>query len=253
MASRIERRSAASLRTPSAPGEGPVYRQLALFAGFVMRLISREEWDDARQLPPTGGVLVVGNHVTYIDVLALGRYLIWNGRWPRYLGKSELWKIPVVGWLARQCHQIPVKRGTAQAKDSLAAARAALEEGRCIAIFPEGGRTRDPKLWPMRVRTGAARLALSTGVPVIPTAHWGSHLIMPARTFRIPKIWPKQTIRVVMGDPVDLADLMDRPDDPHAIREASDRIMAAILALVADLRGEPSPDQLWDARRDGRS
>lgn len=252
MASVVKPRSAQPLRTPSAPGEGPVYRRLPLFAGFVMRLISREEWDDAHQLPQDGGVLVVSNHVTYVDAIALGRYLIWNGRWPRYLGKSELWKVPIVGWFARKCHQIPVERGTARAKDSLAAARAALEDGRCIAIFPDGGRTKDPDLWPMRARTGVARLALATGVPVIPTAHWGSHLIMPARQFRIPKIWPKETIQVVMGDPVDLADLVGR-DDAQAIREAADRIMAAVVVLVEELRGEPAPERLWDSRRDGNA
>lgn len=224
------------LRTPPAPGDDPTYHRLAAFAGWVMKVISREEWDAASQLPATGGVLIVSNHVTYVDPVALGKYLIWSGRWPRYLGKASLWRVPIVGFLARHCHQIPVQRGTDRAKDALVHARVALEQGECVAIFPEGGRTRDPGFLPMRGRTGAARLALATGVPVLPTAHWGTHEIMPPRRFAIPRLWARSRIRVIMGDPVDLSDLAGRDDDPESVREASDRIMAAVTALVHDLR-----------------
>ena len=224
------------MRTPPAPGDDRTFRRLAAFAGAVMRLVSREEWDAASQLPTTGGVLVVSNHVTYVDAVALGRYLIWSGRWPRYLGKSTLWRMPVIGFLARHCHQIPVERGTDRAKDALGPARVALEAGECVAIFPEGGRTRDPDFMPMGARTGAARLALATGVPVVPTAHWGTHDIMPPRRLTVPRLWARHRVRVVMGDPVDLSDLVGRHDDQAAVREASDRIMDAVTALVIDLR-----------------
>lgn len=223
------------LRTPRAPGDDATYRRLAVFAGWVMRLISREEWDAASQLPATGGVLIVSNHVTYVDPVALGKYLIWSGRWPRYLGKASLWRVPIIGFLARHCHQIPVERGTDRAKDALVHARVALEQGECVAIFPEGGRTRDPDFLPGRARTGAARLALATGVPVIPTAHWGTHAILPPRRMTLPRLWVRHRIQVVMGDPVDLSDLAGRADDPDAVREASDRIMASVTLLVDEL------------------
>lgn len=245
MGTALANRSRKPLRAPSAPGDGPVYRRLAAFAGFVLRATIDEVWDGAEQLPATGGVLVVSNHVSYLDVLAVGRYLIWSGRWPRYLGKAELWQTPVVGWFARKCGQIPVLRGTAQAKDSLGPAKAALERGECVGIYPEGGRTRDPDLWPMTARTGVARLALDTGVPVIPTANWGTHLVMPGRKLGIPRIFPRKTVRIVMGDPVDLSDLVGRTDARSA-REATDRIMAAVTALVAGLRDEPEPDVVWN-------
>ena len=244
-------RSESLLETPSAPGDGAVYRRLARLAGWVMRRITDEVWDDAAQLPRTGGVLIVSNHVSYADVIALGRYLIWSGRWPRYLGKAELWKVPVVGWLATQCGQIPVIRGTHQAKDSLKPARDALERGECVAIYPEGGRTHDPDMWPQSARTGTARLALDTGVPVIPTAHWGTHGIMPGRRLRWPRIWPPTRIEIVMGDPVDLSDLAGRTDT-RAAREATERIMAAVTALVEGLRGEQAPHEVWDARKGQR-
>lgn len=230
------------LSTPSAPGDGPTYRRLAVFAGAVLRLMSREEWDAASQLPATGGVLVVSNHVTYVDPVALGKYLIWSGRWPRYLGKASLWRVPIIGWLARRCHQIPVQRGTDRAKDALVHARVALEQGECVAIFPEGGRTRDPGFLPGRGRTGAARLALATGVPVLPTAHWGTHAILPPRRVTLPRLWARHRIQVVMGDPVDLSDLAGRADDPDAVREASDRIIASVTLLVDELRRADAVD-----------
>lgn len=252
MGSDLDRnRSQLPLRTPSAPGEGPVYRRLASFAGRVLRATSKEVWDDAAALPATGGMLLVSNHVSYADVVAVGRYVIWSGRWPRYLGKAELWKVPVIGWLARSCHQIPVLRNTAQARDALAPAQAALERGECVGIYPEGGRTRDPDLWPQTARTGVARLALATGVPVIPTANWGTHQIMPGRRLTWPRLWPRKTIHVVMGEPVDLADLHGRTD-VEAMRIATERIMDAVTALVEGLRGERRPDGVWDARREKR-
>ncbi|MDO5533916.1 MAG: lysophospholipid acyltransferase family protein [Propionibacteriaceae bacterium] len=235
------------LRTPSAPGDGPVYRRLAKGAGVVLRAVSREVWDDADQLPATGGMILVSNHVSYADVLAVGRYVIWSGRWPRYLGKAELWSTPVVGWFARKCGQIPVLRNSMQARDALAPALAALERGECVGIYPEGGRTRDPDLWPQMARTGVARLALATGVPVIPTANWGTHQIMPGRKLTWPRLFPRKRVEVMMGDPVDLDDLHGRTD-VEAMRLATGRIMDAVTALVEQLRGEERPEGIWDPR-----
>ena len=244
-------RSQRPLRTPSQPGDGPVYRRLAIAVGHVLRAVSKEVWDDAASLPPSGGMILVSNHVSYLDVLAVGRYIIWSGRWPRYLGKAELWSTPVVGWFARKCGQIPVQRNSAQARDSLAPAQAALERGECVGIYPEGGRTRDPDLWPQTARTGVARLALATGVPVIPTANWGTHAIMPGRKLSFPRLFPRTTVRVVMGEPVDLADLVGRTD-VEAMRIATERIMDAVTTLVEQLRGEPRPEGIWDPRKSAR-
>lgn len=225
-----------------------MYRGLASFAGLVMRSFTREEWGDAAALPATGGVIVVANHVSYVDPIAVARFVIWHGRWPRLLGKAELWNVPVVGWLARGCRQIPVQRGTAKAIDALGAAKDALSRGECIMLYPEGGRTRDPDLWPMSPRTGAARLALATGVPVIPMASWGTHLVMPGRRLTWPRVFPRQHVRVVMGEPVDLSRWAGQARDLVAIRAASNKIMEAVAELVVELRGEPAPEGRWDSR-----
>ncbi|HRL50104.1 MAG TPA: lysophospholipid acyltransferase family protein [Propioniciclava sp.] len=245
-------RSAEPLRTPTPPGEAAAYRRLARFVGAMLRAISNEEWDDASSLPVTGGALVVSNHVSYLDVPVVGRYLIWSGRWPRYMGKAELWRIPGLGRLARLCRQIPVERGTDRAKDALVPALAALAAGEVVAIYPEGGRTHDPDLWPQRGRTGVARMALATQVPVIPVAHWGTHEIMPGRKLRFPRLRPKRTIAVVSGPAVDLSDLYDRRDEPDVLRVATDRIMAAVTGLVETLRGEQAPADVWDNKLGAR-
>lgn len=240
-------RSAAPLPTPTPRGEKPTYRHLAQCMGRVLRAITHEEWDDAVSLPKTGGVLVVSNHVSYADVLAVGRYLIWSGRWPRYIGKAELWRVPGIAWLARRCRQIPVERGTDRAKDALIHAREALDAGELVAIYPEGNRTHDPDLWPQRGRTGVARLALASRVPVIPVAQWGCHEVMPGRRLTLPKLRPKVKVRVVCGEPVDLSDLYGR-SEPEVMRIATDRIMAAVTALVEQLRGEAAPSDVWDQK-----
>lgn len=239
-------RAATPLRTPTPAGEPPTYRHLGQLVGALMRGVTHEVWDDGAHVPATGPAIVVSNHVSYADVLAVGRYLIWSGRWPRYIGKAELWKIPGIAWLARRCRQIPVERGTDRAQDALINALAALASGEVVAIYPEGGRTHDPELWPQRGRTGVARLALATHAPVIPVAQWGTHLVMPGRRLTFPRLRPRQTVRVLAGPPVDLADLYDRAEDPASMRVATDRIMAAVTALVEQLRGEKAPADVWD-------
>lgn len=228
-------RSQRPLTTPIFPGDSGVYRRLAQVCGAGFRATMAEVWDDAAALPEAGGCIVVANHITNLDTLMLGRYLIWSGRWPRYLGKAELWQVPGIGWLGRQCGQIPVLRGTDSAADSLKVARQALYDGECVAIFPEGRRTTDPDHLPGKGHTGAARLALATGVPVIPVAHWGTHKVFPRKGFTIPRLWPRKKIELQMGKPVDLSDLND-PEDHDQVREATTRIMTAITKLVTELR-----------------
>lgn len=205
------------------------------------------DWDDASNLPADGPVIVVSNHISDFDPIALAQYLIWNGRWPRALGKSDLWKIPAIGHLARATGQIPVERNTERAKDALVHAKEALSAGECVVIYPEGTITADPQTWPMTARPGAARLALSTGAPVVPVAQWGANLVMPGKKPTWPRLWPRKTMIMRCGAPIDLHDLGDA-DDPEAVRRASLRIMAALNAGLADIRGEEPPEMVFDIR-----
>ena len=103
-------------------------------------------------------------------------------------------------------------------------------------IYPEGTITRDPDLWPMRGKTGAARLAFTTGCPVVPIGQWGAQELMHGRKPSFPRLLPRKTLRVAAGDPVPLDDLRAEPMTADMLDEATARIMDAITVLVAELR-----------------
>src|SRR5690606_15804387 len=121
---------------------------------------------------------------------------------------------------------------------------------RCVAIYPEGTLTRDPDLWPMTGKTGAARVALETQCPVIPVAQWGAQEIL-ARYAKKPKIFPRKVMHVRAGPPVDLADLYGLPLTALVLKDATERIMAAITRELEVLRGEKAPTERFDARTAG--
>jgi 1-acyl-sn-glycerol-3-phosphate acyltransferase len=164
---------------------------------------------------------------------------------PHFLAKAGLFKAPVLGTLLRATRQIPVERSTAGANRSLQVAKEVVDAGGAIIIYPEGTLTRDPDLWPMKGHTGAARLALQTGAPVVPMAHWGAHEVFPRYAKRF-HIFPRKTVRVLVGDPVDLSSFAGRPMDRATLSEATDVIMEAITGLLATLRGEEAPAERWD-------
>jgi 1-acyl-sn-glycerol-3-phosphate acyltransferase len=125
-----------------------------------------------------------------------------------------------------------------------------VRRGRLVVVYPEGTLTRDPDLWPMVGKTGAARIALSAGVPVIPVAQWGAQDILYPYAKR-PSLLPRKTIHANAGPPVDLDDLRGRPITPELLREATDRIMAAVTSLLEEVRGETAPAERFDPRAAG--
>ncbi|WP_345217478.1 lysophospholipid acyltransferase family protein [Georgenia halophila] len=215
-----------------------------------MSAVTRRTWRGSEHLPTSGGFIAVANHVTHLDPLSLGHFLFDNGAPPHFLAKHSLFDIPVLGRMFANAEQIPVHRGTTHAGDSLVAAEEALAAGACVGLFPEGTLTRDPDLWPMTARTGTARLALKTRVPVVPVAQWGAHRVLP-RYGRLLRPFPPKPVTVVAGPPIDLDDLYDRPLDPDVLREATERIMAAITGQLAEIRGEDPPPKPFDIRLDG--
>src|SRR5690606_689346 len=124
---------------------------------------------------------------------------------------------------------------------------ASLEAGECVAVFPEGTLTREPDLWPMAGKTGVARLALTTRAPLIPIAQWGAQDLL-GRYKKLLKPFPRKQVTVVAGPPVDLSDLYGRPLDTVVLREATERVMSAITALLEDIRGEKAPAERYVMR-----
>jgi 1-acyl-sn-glycerol-3-phosphate acyltransferase len=207
---------------------------------------------DGHKLPATGPFILAPNHHSNIDPVVTAIAVWRQGRAPRFLAKASLFRIPVVGALLRSVGQIPVERGGAsRGAIPLHAAERLIAEGQGVIVYPEGSLTRDPDLWPMRGKTGAARLALELGLPVIPAAHWGTQGLMPIYASKL-KVVPRAHIDVVFGDPVDLSDC-GRVGDKAALDLATDRIMAAITGLLEDLRGESAPPVRWDPAKHGQT
>ncbi len=227
--------------TPAEGGPGLTYALGAVIVRPLLRLVARREWRGAHHLPGQGGHIVVINHISHVDPFAYGHFQYKNGLPPRFLVKSSLFTVPVVGAFLRATGQIPVERNSHRAADALHAAVAALERGRCVALYPEGTLTTDPDLWPGRPKTGAARLALTTGAPVIPVAQWGSHKILPPYGNGKRRLLPRPTLVVAAGPPVDLSDFHGAELTAAVLRQASERIMAAVTELLEEIRDEKRP------------
>lgn len=207
-------------------------------------------WIDGEKIPATGGCILAINHISHIDPLLAAHFVYDHGRLPRYLAKSGLFKNKAFGGFLRAAGQIPVERLTRNAIGAFDAAVEAVRGGECVIVYPEGTLTRDPDLWPMAGKSGAARIALETGCPVIPIGQWGAqHILYPYA--KKPDLFPRKHITMKAGDPVDLSDLVALPRSQAVINQATDRIMDAITQIVADLRGEAPPAERFDPKKAG--
>ena len=119
-----------------------------------------------------------------------------------------------------------------------------------MIVYPEGTVTRDPEGWPMTGRSGAVRLALETGVPLVPVGQWGTQQILPYKGK--PSPLPRKRLRMAVGEPVDLSALGGRKPSRDDLKAGTDRMMDAITDLVAELRGEQPPAGRWDLRKGRR-
>lgn len=215
----------------------------------LTRAMAARTWDGGEKLPP-GGALLVFNHISHFDPLVTGLFVYDHGHLPRYLVKEALFRNRLLSHVLHRSGQIPVARMTPDAIDAYGAAVQALAEGHFVGIYPEGTLTRDPGLWPMRGKTGAARIALATGAPVIPIGHWGAQEVLPPYAKR-PRLLPRKRVTVKVGEPIVLDDLLGRETTPEVVQEATDRIMAGLVAVVEELRDETAPPERFDPRREG--
>lgn len=213
---------------------------------------TRREWIDGdKNFPAHQGCVIALNHLSHVDPLTAALLVYDHGRIPRYLAKSGLFSNKALGFFLRSAGQIPVYRETAGAAGAYSAAVAAVRRGEAVIIYPEATITRDPDMWPMRGKSGAARIALETGCPVIPVGQWGAQEILPPYTKK-PYLFPRKKIVARIGPPVELADLAAKePRTADVVNEATDRIMAAITHQVELIRGEEAPGERYDMRIHG--
>ena len=214
----------------------------------LLFLLMRREWRDRRNVPREGGVILAANHVTELDSLTMAHFVYKCDRWPAFMIKDGVFKVPVLGKMLLKVGQIPVARGGVDAARSLKYAEEALEKGAAIMIFPEGTCTRDPELWPMVAKTGVARLALKTGKPVIPIAHFGAHEILAYRSKKL-HLFPRKLVRMVAGPAVDLSAYEGKPLTATNLSAATADIMADITGLLATIREGKPPEEPYDPKK----
>lgn len=226
---------------------GPVGFWIGLAVAVIWPAVSvffKVRWRGRENVPRTGGLIMVTNHVSYADPLVFARFVWDSGRVPRFLIKDGLFRVFAVGRVLRGARQIPVSRGTADARQSLSQAVDALGRGQCVCIYPEGTVTRDPDYWPMLGRTGVARIALDADVPVVPVAQWGAQHVVDVYRRRY-RPFARPAAVCLAGPPVDLSAYRGRPQDAELLREVTDVILGAVRDQLAVVRGEPAPVEFW--------
>ena len=200
-----------------------MYRLAGILTGPPVKLLFRLKSSGTEHLPREGGYVLSANHLSNFDPWPLGLPLF-PRRQIRFMAKSELFRSPLRPIL-RFGGAFEVRRGEGDTKAIETAVRL-VKEGEVVAIFPEGTRRKKGlvKKHQARPRTGAVRVALEAGVPLIPAAIAG--------TDRIRTLGP---LRVTYGPPVELDDLRDSRDMREAAQIGTDRLMAAIGELEQSL------------------
>jgi 1-acyl-sn-glycerol-3-phosphate acyltransferase len=198
-----------------------------------------------------GGILLVMNHISHVDPPFDAVFVHRSGRVPRFLAKDSLFRTPVFKHMISGAGSIPVYRASAAAGDSLVAAKEALRDGKVVVIYPEGTITRDPDGWPMRARTGVARLALDcleSGVSVHTVARWGTRDIFNGYTRKF-RPFPRKKVTFDVSDPVDLSEFKGRDADNALLREVTDFLMTRVRDQLAVLREEPAPARFYSSSK----
>ncbi|MCA1831314.1 MAG: lysophospholipid acyltransferase family protein [Actinomycetota bacterium] len=197
------------------------------------KIFFRWRFDGLENIPGSGPVIVAGNHISYFDPLCQGYMVVKAKRMPRFFAKSELWKNPLLKFVLTHARQIPVERGTGET-GPVEKAIDALGEGNVVMIYPEATITTNTDLTPMQGKTGVARVALTSGAPVVPVAVWGSHWVKPKHRKTKQKFG--RLILVKAGVPLVFDEsLRARANEPEVLRDVTDRVMAELDRLVREL------------------
>jgi len=204
------------------PRPSLLYAVIAALTWPVLYVVFRLRAHGKEHLPASGGYVLAANHWSNFDPWPLGMPLF-PRRFLRFMAKSELFW-PPLGWIVRAGGGFRVRRGERD-EEAVETAIRLCRDGHVVVMFPEGTRRQKGfrKTREARAHTGAARIALEAGVPLLPAGIVGTDRL--ARLARL---------RVAYGAPVPLDDLRER-EPRDAAQEATDRLMAAIGELEASL------------------
>lgn len=244
--------AALDLNPPSGKPLGS-NRSFKVFRIPVIALLNiwvKRDWHGGMNIPKSGPVIVVSNHVSYLDALVLAHFLYNNGRAPRFLGKESLFRAPLIGKIITAAGQVPVHRESDGASDAIDTAVKLLSVGHCVGLYPEGTLTRDPNLWPMLAKTGAARIAVKSKAPVIPIAQWGDQKLIPRYSKNF-AFYKRHKVTIIAGEPIDMSPWYGKEDDQAAMKEATAIIMREITKLLEGIRRESAPTTIFDPHESG--
>ena len=223
-----------------------LYRALELTVSPALRAAFRPEVQGAQFVPRTGAVIIAGNHVSFADEvftpLAARRQVL-------YLAKAEYFTAGglrgrVLARFMGGMGQVPVERGDMRsAAASVDVCVGLLQAGHAFGIYPEGTRSPDGRLY--RFRTGVARIALRTGVPVVPVGLVGTDAVQPPGT----RGWHRRPVAVRFGPPLDFS---GRPEDERRASVLRD-ITETIRSAVQELSGQPYVDVYASVAKGGIS
>jgi 1-acyl-sn-glycerol-3-phosphate acyltransferase len=233
-----------------------------LLVPFARLRVTGDVPEDLRR----GPLILAANHISPVDPIVLTAACQRRRIAPRIMATGGLFRTPVIGTAMRHFGHLRVDRRTPQVGRAVEEAAGAVAAGSVVLVYPEGRIGLDPHMWPERGKTGSARLALASGAPVIPVAHWGSHEVVP---YGAPKglarglgraMLRRPVVRVHFGEPVDLAGL--EPARPGTALRATARIIDALTETLRPLRAdEPNQpryvdpgrpvDPRWDRPRPG--
>ncbi len=211
-------------------------RVIAFILRPWFRIFTQRDYLGVENLPDSGYVLAP-NHLSHLDPFFIALFMLDNNVPPRFLAKDTIMSVKGIGWILRSAEQIPVYRSTEGAAESLRAAVAAVNDGKIITIYPEGTITRDPAAWPMSGRTGAVRVALASGKPLIPVMQWGPQAVLWPYSKRL-RLLPRKKIQVRVGKPMDLSAYEGKPLTEKLLHDATDELMDTLTAMMSEVRGE---------------
>jgi 1-acyl-sn-glycerol-3-phosphate acyltransferase len=214
--------------------------------GPLLRVVFRPQVIGAENVPETGPAILASNHLSYADWLFMPLTL---ARRVTFVAKAEYFTSPgIKGWFQKKffagAGQVPIDRsGASAAEGALSSAKRILQQGDLFGIYPEGTRSHDGKLY--RGKTGVARLALETGVPVIPVAVLGTDVVAPPGkkfgTFTRPG--------VRFGRPLDFSRYEGMENDRYILRSITDEIMYEIMRLSGQEYVDMYASQAKDAAK----
>lgn len=194
-----------------------LYRFARSICRGIFRLVFNWKIIGRENVPSTGSVLLVSNHISNLDPPLVGSGI---HRQVHFMAKEELFRVPVLAWLIRDFGAFPVKRGAGD-RNALKTVFKILEEGRVLGMFPEGTRSKTGEL--EEAHTGAAAFALRSKAALVPVAIVGKYGFLSG-------------ITVIYGKPIDISEYYGQKANKDVLLAVTHRLMGAIEELIVDHR-----------------